>query len=72
MLEGDMPVYKSNKLHQIFDYIDQQIASYCDNVLKLSNWYTYLQVFNLIRIAPYLTKPHEVTFIKNALNNLLQ
>ena len=72
MLESSMPTYKSNKLIQIFNYIDKEIAQYCDEVLHLNTWYTYLQAFNLIRIVPYLTKSNEIYFIKNALNKLLQ
>jgi len=72
MLEADMPKHKSNKLTQIFNYIDKQVAQYCNNELGMNTWYTYLQAFNLIRIVPYLTNKNEVSFIKNSLTDLLK
>jgi hypothetical protein len=71
MLESTMPLYKSNKLTQVFNYIDNYISQYCGK-LGLNNWYTYLQAFNLIRIVPYLHKESEVHFIKESLNTLLK
>jgi thiamine kinase-like enzyme len=71
MLENTMPLYKSNKLTQVFNYIDNSISQYCSK-LGLNNWYTYLQAFNLIRIVPYLHKESEVHFIKESLNTLLK
>jgi thiamine kinase-like enzyme len=71
MVEGNIPQYRINKITQIFNYFDGAIAAYC-NELQLSEWYHYLQVLNLLRIAPYLSKNHEVLFIENSLKKLLK
>ncbi len=72
MLEKEMPSHKKNKLIQTFNYLDREIALYCANQLGLSKWYNYLQVFNLLRIVPYLNNPGEIFFIEKSLRQILQ
>lgn len=72
MLEKDMPVHKKNKIIQTFDYLDTEIAHYCNKELGMLNWYNYLQVFNLVRIFPYLDKHEEVAFIEKSLRRILK
>lgn len=71
MLEKDMPSHKKNKLIQTFNYLDREIAAYCNHNLGMSKWYDYLQVFNLLRIVPYLTNSEEIFFIEKSLRQIV-
>ena len=72
MLESQMPVHKKNKIIQTFDYLDNEIAAFCDNELGMKKWYNYLQVFNLVRIFPYLDKREELAFIEKSLRRIIK
>ncbi|HEX8332433.1 MAG TPA: phosphotransferase [Segetibacter sp.] len=72
MLEKQMPVHKKNKIIQTFDYLDNEIAAFCSNELGMGTWYNYLQVFNLIRIFPYLDKREEMAFIEKSLRRIIK
>ena len=71
MLEKEMPSHKKNKLVQTFNFLDREIASFCNNTLGLNMWYNYLQVFNLLRIIPYLNNTAEIFFIEKSLRQIL-
>ena len=71
MLEKEMPSHKKNKLVQTFNFLDREIASFCSNNLGLSIWYNYLQIFNLLRIIPYLNNTAEIFFIEKSLRQIL-
>lgn len=71
MLEKEMPIHKKNKLIQTFNYLDREIALFCSNNLGLSKWYNYLQVFNLLRIVPYLSNTAEIFFIEKSLRQIV-
>lgn len=71
MLEKEMPLHKKNKLLQTFNYLDREIGSFCNEQLGLSKWYNYLQVFNLLRIVPYLNNSEEIFFIEKSLRQLV-
>jgi hypothetical protein len=72
MLEKQMPAHTKNKIIQTFDYLDSEIASFCDKELGMSKWYNYLQAFNLIRIFPYLDKQEELAFIEKSLRRIFK
>jgi hypothetical protein len=72
MLEKEMPVPTQNKIIQTFNYLDKELDSFCDKELGMNAWYKYLQVFNLIRIFPYLDKRDEVAFIERSLRQILR
>lgn len=71
MLEGDMPVVKYNKLKQVMNYIDHTCVSFLEKYPDVMGWYTYLQIFNLLRILPYLTDQHEVNFVEQAIDKTI-
>lgn len=71
MLEKEMPSHKKNKLIQTFNYFDREIASFCNDALGLSKWYNYLQIFNLLRIVPYLNNSDEIIFIEKSLRQII-
>lgn len=71
MLEKEMPLYKKNKLIQTFNYLDEKIAMFCNEQMDMNKWYNYLQIFNLLRIVPYLNSSAEIFFIENSLRQLL-
>ena len=71
MLEKEMPAHQKNKLIQTFNYLDHEIASFCNNQLGMSKWYNYLQVFNLLRIVPYLSNSEEIFFIEKSLRQIV-
>jgi hypothetical protein len=72
MLEKDMPMHKKNKIIQTFDYLDHEIDAFCEKKLGMTKWYKYLQVFNLMRIFPYLHQPEEVAFIEKSLRTIFK
>lgn len=71
MLEKEMPSHKKNKLIQTFNFLDREIALFCNNNLGLSIWYNYLQIFNLLRIIPYLNNSAEIFFVEKSLRQIL-
>jgi hypothetical protein len=71
MLEKDLPQHRVNKLTQILDHIDSRLDRYCNTNPYIQPWYSYLQVFNLLRILPYLHNREETCFVQHCLTNLL-
>jgi hypothetical protein len=71
LLETEMPSYKKNKLIQTFNFLDRDIALFCNN-LGLNQWYNYLQAFNFLRIIPYLNNPAEIAFVEKSLRQIVQ
>ena len=72
MLEGEMQSHKKNKIIQTFNYLDKEILSFCKDELGMEEWYNYLQVFNLVRIIPYLHNKEEVIFVEDSLRQLIK
>ena len=72
MLEGEMPSHKKNKIIQTFNYLDKELASFCNDELGMKEWYNYLQIFNLVRIMPYLHSKEEVIFVEDSLRQLVK
>lgn len=71
MLEKEMPPHQKNKLIQTFNYLDREIAAFCNKYQGMGEWYNYLQIFNLLRIVPYLNNSEEIFFIEKSLRQLL-
>lgn len=70
MLEKQMPQHRVNKLTQIFDHIDRRLAAFCQSDQRVNTWYEYLQVFNLLRILPYLHNQEETLFVQHCLQQI--
>ncbi|MBL1209495.1 phosphotransferase [Geminocystis sp. GBBB08] len=64
MVDLDLEEFNYCKIMQILSYIDQSLEKYLlrkgENVY---NWYQYLELFNLVRIMPYVTKVNEIDFL---------
>lgn len=71
MVEGEVPLYKRNKLVQVLTFLDQVGQEVIDRNPLVKTWYTYLQVFNLLRILPYLHEQHEIKFVESALEQTI-
>lgn len=71
MLERELPLYKRNKLKLVMAYLDQSAQSVIDDFESVRVWYQYLQVFNLLRILPYLSDSFEIRFVEDALRETL-
>jgi hypothetical protein len=71
MLEKNLPMSSRNKLTQIMLFLDQVGQAVISEVEEVANWYKYLQVFNLLRILPYLSDQEEIIFVEQALDNIL-
>jgi len=71
MIEGELPRYRRNKIQQVLYYLDQKLVQYCTQVPSFEAWYLYFQVFNLVRILPYVHTPHEVAFVESHITRLL-
>ncbi|BFM39383.1 phosphotransferase [Synechocystis sp. LKSZ1] len=72
IVDADLENYNSCKTMQILSYIDRYLEQY---LLKweyeMYTWYKYLELFNLVRIMPYVTKVNEINFVKKHIKILL-
>ena len=60
------------KVIQILNYIDSEIEIFLKKMNKdVIDWYNYLEIFNLFRILPYLTRRDEEIFLLEKINNSL-
>jgi len=71
MIEGELPRYRQNKIQQVLHYLDQRLVQYFTQVPNFEAWYLYFQVFNLVRILPYVHTPHEVAFVESHITRIL-
>jgi hypothetical protein len=71
LVEKDLEQYRKNKIIQIFDHMDRKIEAYLSARPQLEEWYQYLQVFNILRILPYVEDEKEIVFVETTLNDLL-
>jgi Phosphotransferase enzyme family len=71
MLEEDMTVVKYNKLKQVMCYLDRTCLSIIEKHPEIKRWYAYLQVFNLLRILPYLKHQREISFVEEAIEKTI-
>lgn len=71
MIEGELPRYRQNKIQQVLYYLDQKLVQYFTHVPTFAAWYLYFQVFNLVRILPYVHTQHEVAFVESHITRLL-
>lgn len=66
-----LPGSRASKIIQIFNYLDQYIMQQVDHNKFVKTWYTYLQVFNLLRILPYVYEPEEIDFVEHGIQRLI-
>jgi thiamine kinase-like enzyme len=70
MIDNNIEKYREYKLIQILDFIDLKLEEYCNTNPMINNWYTYLQLFNLLRILPYVHNEKEISFVQNSLKKI--
>lgn len=55
------------RIMQVLNYFDDILKQSFQNGIYYQYWYKYLEVFNLMRIIPYLKKEEDILFIQNCL-----
>lgn len=71
LIDHDIPQSRCSKIVQVFQYLDQEIVNALKENTFVNQWYDYLQVFNLIRILPYVHHPSEIQFVQRAISRVL-
>ena len=72
LINTHLPEYKILRLKQIFNYLDMRLQNFVNSHEEIKLWYNYLEILNLVRIMPYVTKKSEIRFLKIKLNKLLK
>lgn len=70
IIESGIPESRSSKIVQVFRYLDQEIVKVFKDNTFVSQWYDYLQIFNLIRILPYVHHPSEIQFVQRGISRI--
>lgn len=70
LIDQDIPESRSSKIVQVFQYLDKEIVNAYKENTFVNQWYDYLQVFNLIRILPYVHHPSEIEFVQNSISRV--
>lgn len=71
-IDSNLESDKICKVLQILSYIDKSLEQYLSKKGKdVYNWYQYLEIFNLVRIMPYVDKEQEVNFLNKHIEELL-
>lgn len=70
-IEKNMSEARSSKVVQILRHLDQEIVDVFRNNVFFIEWYRYLQVFNLIRILPYVHQATEIQFVQRGVSLVL-
>ncbi len=71
LIENQLPESRSAKVIQIFNYLDGQVYSNFANNKFVKEWYNYLQVFNLLRILPYVYQKEEIEFVQKSIQRII-
>ena len=71
LIENQLPESRSAKIIQIFNYLDGQVYSNFANNKFVKEWYNYLQVFNLLRILPYVYQKEEIEFVQKSIQRII-
>jgi thiamine kinase-like enzyme len=71
MIENKLPSDRKSKVVQIFNYLDTEVVEGLNANVFVEQWYEYLQIFNLLRILPYVDEASEVQFVEQGIRKLL-
>jgi len=71
LIENQLPENRSSKIIQIFNYLDKQVFGNLADNKFVKEWYTYLQVFNLLRILPYVSHKKEIDFVQKNMQRII-
>jgi hypothetical protein len=71
-IEKDLPRERQGKIIQVLNYLDHEIVNALSGSDTVAQWYDYLQVFNLLRILPYVDDPSEIALLENAIHKINQ
>jgi hypothetical protein len=71
LIENQLPSSRSAKIIQVFNYLDTYVFEALAGNPFVKVWYTYLQVFNLLRILPYVSERREIEFVQKNLYRLI-
>lgn len=70
-IEKNIPEARSSKIVQILRYLDQEVVNVFKSNMYFIYWYDYLQVFNLIRILPYVQQTDEIQLVQRGISQIL-
>ncbi len=71
LIENQLPESRSAKVIQIFNYLDGQVFENLAHNKFVKQWYSYLQVFNLLRILPYVNQAKEIEFVQKSIQRII-
>ncbi|NJN76485.1 MAG: phosphotransferase [Synechococcaceae cyanobacterium RL_1_2] len=71
-IDTQLESHKVCKVKQVLTYMEQRFKAYLDRQpAHLQRWYDYLEIFNLVRIMPYVKQEQEIQFLTLHLQELL-
>lgn len=70
LIENGLPENRRGKVVQVFNYLDAQIVKSVQQNVFVQQWYGYLQVFNLLRILPYVQKREEIELVEKGIKSI--
>jgi aminoglycoside phosphotransferase (APT) family kinase protein len=71
-IDAQLESHKVCKVKQVLTYMEQRFKAYLDRQpAHLQSWYDYLEIFNLVRIMPYVKQEQEIQFLTLHLQELL-
>jgi len=71
LIENELPDNRSAKIIQVFNYLDGQVFDNLSDNKFVKQWYNYLQVFNLLRILPYVSQKREIEFVQKSIQHII-
>lgn len=71
LIDHEIEYSRIAKIVQVFRFLDHEIVNAFKGNTFVKQWYNYLQVFNLVRILPYVHQPSEIQFIQRSINTIL-
>jgi hypothetical protein len=72
-IDNQLDNNKRTKVLQVLNFIDNIIDSEIINTNKgYRDWYNYLELFNLVRIMPYVNKVRDIQFLQIHINKILK
>jgi len=70
LIENSLPESRSAKIIQVFNYIDAEVTKGLSGNVFVDQWYGYLQIFNLLRILPYVHRVPEIQFVEQGIKKI--